>query len=131
MPPTHNTTAARRRRKRQRDLKRERFERAYGSIEYVQAVTSHPCVIAARNGSGPVHDACVYMEHRSEACHVVKKTRDDELATWRGLWPGCTQHHGEGEGKDPSYYLETYKVNVVREAELMVAAYSHLVPEAA
>lgn len=130
MPNNHNTTTARRRRKRQRALKAERFERAYGSIAYVRAVTAHPCAIAWRNGTGTVKAQCVYMEYRSEACHVVKKTRDDELATWRGLFAGCTQHHSEGEGKDPSYYLDTYGVDIVREAELMVEAYAHLVPAA-
>jgi hypothetical protein len=115
--------------KRKAERKRSTFELRYGSSEYVAAVTSQRCIIELE-AAPDVRTPCVYTRGRSEAAHIEKKTRDPELhplSTWVGLFAACTQHHGEGEGRDPRFYLETYGVDVRHAARCNVEAHGHLV----
>lgn len=112
-------------RARQEARSKRRFARAYGSHAYVAAVVSHPCVVWQRRRQAETD--CVYLRDRSEAAHVVKKTRTDiDLATWRGLVPLCTAHHVVQEGRSPEWFALTYGVDLPAEAARMVEAYGHL-----
>ncbi len=116
------------RRARQRERKRSAFELRYGSSAYIEAITRLPCLVEQRNGKRLGEDRCVYLRGRSEAAHLIKKTHapEQELATWRGIVPLCSQHHDEQEGHDPE--LRFRGIDLQAEAALMVETFGHLVP---
>lgn len=124
MPAQRKPTKGKYRRRRQRDLKAERFARYYGCDAYVEAIHSHQCTVYVRARPG-TKTPC---SGRIEAAHRIKKTRLESRG-WRDCLPLCTQHHGEQE-VDATFF-ERHGIDDLAECDRYADMYGHRVPVAA
>lgn len=116
-------------RRRKREKKSASWIKAYGHGSYVEAIHAQGCIVQRFSPVMGYLSRCVYP---MEAAHVVKKTRyGDPLATWRGLFCCCRQHHGEQEGGTDAFELRYDIVGVTRrEAARCVELFGYLVTDA-